>query len=164
MDVTADTNSGKDCVSAKGRTCRPRIEGAWTLGVYAWTPPERSTQPEPIKDLPKRLDGRPLIDTRSGVWPADDTVRFTFDATGRPFGLEQLCAGDLAERLRFSYTLGKGKSHGASCAVWRSGAFPMAMGVHDTRPGERVKVTAKITVDGGHPGRPVRWSVGLYGE
>ncbi len=38
------------------------------------------------------------------------------------------------------------------------------MSEHEARPGERVVVTARITVDGGHPDRPVRWSIGLYGE
>jgi hypothetical protein len=166
VSVTFDTTTtGTACV-VQGGTCRPvpRTEGTWTLGVYAWTPPDAPVRPEPVKDLPDRLGGRPLLDSRTGMWPADDTVRFEFDATGRSFGLDQICAGDLAERLRFEITVDGGVGHGSGCVVWRSGPFPLAMSEHKTRPGERVVVTARITVDGGHPHRPVRWSIGLYGE
>ncbi|MFD2352827.1 hypothetical protein ACFSTC_31355 [Nonomuraea ferruginea] len=95
VSVTFDTSTtGTACV-VKGGTCLPvpRTEGTWTLGVYAWTPPDRPVEPEPLKDLPDRLGGLPLLDSRTGMWLTDDTVRFEFDATGRSFGLDQICAG-----------------------------------------------------------------------
>ena len=167
MDVTFDTTTtGGGCVVDLDGNCRPvkRVVGTWSLGVYAWTPPDRPVEPEPVKTLPDRLGGRPLVDSRTGIWPRDDTVRFEFDATGRTFGLDQICTGDLASRLRFSFTVnGEEVPDGGGCGVWESGPFPMAMSEHPVRPGERVVVTAEITVAGGHPNRPVRWSVGLFG-
>ncbi|MFC4005963.1 hypothetical protein ACFOY2_01925 [Nonomuraea purpurea] len=49
-----------------------------------------------------------------------------------------------------------------NCAVWKSGPYPMALTEHVVPKGARVTVTGQVGVWGGHPNRPVRWSIGLY--
>ncbi|MFD9945709.1 hypothetical protein ACFWYW_32015 [Nonomuraea sp. NPDC059023] len=155
---------GKGCIRTKeSAPCEPpKFErSVWSLAFYEWIPPTRPVVPEEPGALPGRLGAMKLSETESGTWPEQDTV--TFRASGR-VGLEKICTGELAQRLSFEVAVnGKSTGGSGSCAVWKQGDFPWAMGLHTLPEGKISTVTLKLRMDGGgHPNRPVRWSVGLY--
>ncbi|MBB5078684.1 hypothetical protein [Nonomuraea endophytica] len=158
--------AGTGCIQTKknGPCDQPKIErSVWSLAFYEWIPPARPVIPEEPRALPGRMGEMKLRKSESGTWPEQDTV--TFRTTGA-IGLEKICTGDLASRLRFSVSVnGTDTGVNGSCAVWKRGDFPWAMGMHALPEGKTSTVTLKLRMDGGsHPNRPVRWSVGVYGK
>ncbi|GGO64189.1 hypothetical protein [Nonomuraea cavernae] len=158
--------SGTACVRADGKgPCEPvkPERAAWTLGVYEWTPPERPVEPKAPRALPRRIDGYSLADSSTGTWPREKSATFRVLGDGRPLGVDQICTGDLADRLWFAYRVnGKDSSSSGSCGVWKKGSFPMAMTTFTVPKGKQVTITVTLRMRGEATNRPVRWSVGLF--
>ncbi|MEV4223137.1 hypothetical protein [Nonomuraea sp. NPDC049725] len=162
VEVTFDaTRSG---VCGPGMTaCDEAVPAAWTLGVYEWTPPAEPADPAPVKEFPARFEGWKLAGSTSGVWPRDSVVRLEIEGHGRKVALDQLCSGELARRMRFTYRVGDEEpAGGASCGVWESGAYPAALTEVEVPEGERLVITGEVAAWGETTNRPVRWSVGVY--
>lgn len=159
--------SGTACTRSNAHAaCVPQQDKPteWSLAVYEWTPPPQPVVPDRPRDLPSRLDGWKLEESRSGSWPEDgDSVTFDVTGDGGKLGVDQICTGDLAGRLRFSLKV-NGEDTGSSgdCGVWEDGAFPSAMNEIEAPAGRRVTITISLDLRGEHTNRPVRWSVGLY--
>ncbi|GGP06717.1 hypothetical protein LDL08_16375 [Nonomuraea glycinis] len=168
--VTFDTaTSGSACVQAgAGGPCEPvkAKRGDWSLAVYEWTPPAEPVEPAPLKDLPRRLDGWKLADSKTGLWPQDTTARFEIVGTGRKLAFDQVCGGDLAGRVLVRTSTGlTGSPQSSTCPEWKSGPFPMAMTEFPAVPkGKRMVITVRISVIGETTNRPIRWSFGLYSK
>ncbi|MEV0612456.1 hypothetical protein AB0I81_03960 [Nonomuraea sp. NPDC050404] len=167
VTVTFDTTtSGRGCVrKVKGGPCLEvqKKEGGWRLAVYEWTPPSRPVTPEPVRAFPERLAGKKLAATATGVYPQDDTIELKVTSTTGRIGFDQLCSGDLADRMRFTLTIDGEKSPATSgCGVWKQGEFPMAMSEHRIPKGREVTVTGRIEIQGEHTNRPIAWGVGAY--
>ncbi|GLW13252.1 hypothetical protein Misp01_83800 [Microtetraspora sp. NBRC 13810] len=165
VTVTFNTvTSGWGCTQEEpGGPCVTQVpaHGSWVLGVYEWTPPARPVVPEPLRSIPRQIDEWRLTETRSGLWPQDTTATFEVGGQAGRVALDELCSGELATRLQFSFRV-NGESGGASssCGVWTSGGFPMAMNeLHLTEP---TTVTVELTMVGQSTNRPIRWSVGLF--
>ncbi|MBF8191101.1 hypothetical protein ITP53_36415 [Nonomuraea sp. K274] len=137
--------------------------GGWDLAVYEWTPPAEPVEPAQVKAFPDRLGGMELATSASGVWPQDSSFTMTAEGTGGQIGVEQLCTGDLATRMWFTFRVGdKELPQTSGCGVWEEGPFPMAMSEVTVPKGERVTVTGRLGGWGEFTNRPVRWSVGVY--
>ncbi|MEU4408138.1 hypothetical protein AB0F88_26770 [Streptosporangium sp. NPDC023963] len=166
-EVTATFNtviSGQSCTQEEpGGPCvtQARAHGSWVLGVYEWTPPARPITPEPLRNIPEKIGKWQLTETRSGLWPQDTTATFKVGGKAGKVALDQLCSGELATRLQFSFRA-NGQSGGTikSCGVWTSGKFPMAMSeLYLTEP---TTITVELSMVGQSTNRPIRWSVGLF--
>lgn len=168
--VTFDTTTrGIGCVHAgTGAPCEPvKVKrGDWSLAVYEWTPPAEPVEPAPVKDLPRRQDGWKLTDSKTGLWPQDTTARFEIVGTGRKLAFDQVCGGDLAQRLLVHTSTGlTGSPQSSTCPEWKNGPFPTAMAEFPAVPkGKRMVITVKISVIGEATNRPIRWSFGLYSK
>ncbi|NBE94786.1 hypothetical protein FE391_39685 [Nonomuraea sp. KC401] len=167
ITVTFDTvTSGYGCVSdRKGGKCRPQTphHAAWRLGVYEWTPPAEPVEPEEPRAFPARLGGMKLAAKSAGVWDDDRSFELVVESPGGKLGLEQLCTGDLAGRMWFTYRInGEDSGVTADCATWKSGPFPLAMGETTVPKGGKVRITGKVGLRGEATNRPVRWSVAAY--
>ncbi|MFC4120765.1 hypothetical protein [Nonomuraea zeae] len=167
VTVTFDTTtSGSGCV--RKRQDGPCVavtpkRADWSLAVYEWTPPARPVEPEQVRAFPTRLGGMRLATSRSGVWGEERDFSVTVTSGGGKLGIEQLCTGELAGRMWFSYTIdGRDTQSTVSCATWTRGPYPMAMQEYPVPKGKRVTVTGKMGIYGGHINRPVRWSIGVY--
>ncbi|TMR88994.1 hypothetical protein [Nonomuraea basaltis] len=164
VTVTFDTTTyGSGCVSkTKGGPCvpiEPRPVG-WSLAVYEWTPPARPVEAEPVRAFPGRLGGGKLAAFTSGMWPQDSSFTMTFKSTGTVL-IDQLCTGDLAGRMRFTFQV-DGSPGSGNCGIWKEGPFPMAMSEFWIPKGKQVTVRGKLRLRGESANRPVRWSVGAY--
>ncbi|MFB9199718.1 hypothetical protein ACFFV7_00825 [Nonomuraea spiralis] len=169
VTVTFDTATrGWGCVrKSKDGPCvtQKPDQAVWSLAVYEWTPPDRPVEPGPLKPFPKRLARWDLAAaTRQLVWPQDRTFTVTPGGDGGRIGIEALCAGDLAPRMRFTYLIegGEGGEVTATCGQWESGPYPMAMNEFRVPAGKPVKVTVRAGIMGPDTNRPVRWSVAVY--
>jgi hypothetical protein len=159
----------------KARTDLPAKSspGVWTLAVYEWTPPAEPVLPAPPRDFPQHLDDGGeseyrLLERKSGTWPLDRTVTFEATVPGATMGIEQLCSGALAGRLRFTFRVdGEDSGSTMSCVEWVSGDYPLTMSQFQV-PKSAGRVTVEIIwqMPGGfeddYAKRPVRWSIGLY--
>ncbi|MFI7701148.1 hypothetical protein [Nonomuraea sp. NPDC049480] len=169
VTVEFDTKtSGWGCtVAKKGGPCvsvKPK-RGDWGLAVYEWTPPTEPVDPGPLRDFPGKLGGMKLGDTVSGMWGEDTTFTLVVESTSGKIGLEQLCTGDLAPRMWFTYKVnGKGDPSVKGCAVWEEGPYPMAMSEFAVPKGKRVTITGRVGMWGDHTNRPVRWSTAVYAK
>ncbi|WP_030921306.1 hypothetical protein [Streptosporangium amethystogenes] len=166
-EVTATFNTvtfGQGCTQEEpGGPCvtQARAHGSWVLGVYEWTPPARPVTPEPLRNIPEKIGKWQLTETKSGLWPQDTTATFKVGGKAGKVALDQLCSGELATRLQFSFRA-NGQSGGTikSCGVWTSGKFPMAMSeLYLTEP---TTITVELSMVGQSTNRPIRWSVGLF--
>src|SRR5688572_4176792 len=82
---------------------------------------------------------------------------------GRKMGLDRLCTGVLAARLRFTIQVnGRDLGSRGNCGVWESGPFPMTITQFAAPAGRRLTVTLRWEVSGASTNRPIRWSVGLF--
>ncbi|MEV0203430.1 hypothetical protein, partial [Nonomuraea sp. NPDC050691] len=167
VTITFDTTThGWGCVrSGPKDACRPakEVRVPWDLAVYEWTPPDRPVQPAAPPAFLRHLGKWKLTDTRTGSWPGATSLTFRVRGDGRPVGVDQLCTGDLATRLWFTYEIDGEDTHGASgCGVWAKGPYPMAITMFDTRKGKPMTITVKLSMRSPAEGRPVRWSVGLF--
>ncbi|MBB6352163.1 hypothetical protein FHU36_008759 [Nonomuraea muscovyensis] len=167
--VTFDTTThGTACTREKpGGPCRPVKEerGDWSLAVYEWTPPAQPVEPEAPRPLPRRAGAFELAESRSGTWPRESSVTFRVRGDGRPIGVDQICTGDLADRLEFRYELnGRDTGASSSCGVWKRGAFPSAIKEFAVPKGRSATITVKASMRAEAPDRLVRWSVGLFRE
>ncbi|WP_049574266.1 hypothetical protein [Nonomuraea sp. SBT364] len=161
VSVTFDATRHGVC--GPGMDCGKPAPAAWTLAVYEWTPPAEPVEPGPVKDFPARFEGWKLAGSATGVWPRDDVVRLEIEGTGRKVALDQLCAGDLARRMWFTFQVGGRTPAGrTSCGVWESGAYPAALMEVEVPEGERLVITGRMGAWGQPANRPVRWSVGAY--
>jgi hypothetical protein len=137
--------------------------GDWQLAVYEWTPPAQAVDPEPLRAFPGKLGGMKLAETASGLWDRDSSFTLVVESPGGKIGLEQLCAGELGPRMRFTYRIdGKSTGSQSDCGVWKKGPFPMAMGELKVPKGRRVTITGTVAMLGESTNRPVRWSVAAY--
>ncbi|WP_043620108.1 hypothetical protein [Nonomuraea candida] len=167
VTVTFDTTTvGRGCVfEKKDGPCVPAKErpADWSLGIYEWTPPDRPVTPEPVRTLPDRLGGMKLARLATGRYPADASVEAEVVSRGGKIGIEQLCTGDLADRLWFTFTVdGKPASSTPGCGVWKKGPFPAAMSEFPVPRGRKVRISARIGSWGEHTSRPVNWAIGIY--
>ncbi|TDD17893.1 hypothetical protein [Nonomuraea diastatica] len=167
VTVTFDTKvSAYSCVSErKGGPCEPIKPRwvAWDLAVYEWTPPAEPVEPDALKAFPARLGGMELAAKAAGLGDEDRSFELVVESPGGKLGLEQLCTGELAPRMRFTYRIdGKDTGSTASCGIWKNGPFPLAMSEHAVPKGERVTITGKAALWGAATNRPVRWSVAAY--
>ncbi|MFI7637981.1 hypothetical protein [Nonomuraea sp. NPDC049400] len=165
--VTFDTITygSPGCGQEQGGTCGPVVpeQSTWRLAVYEWTPPARPVQPERGKALPARLAGWKLARSATGVSDRDRSFSLVVKSESGKVAIDQLCTGDLATRTWFTYQVGLEKSAAtATCAVWKTGPFPMAMAEFRVPKGERVTITGRLGVLGESTNRPVRWSAGVY--
>ncbi|WP_101789776.1 hypothetical protein [Nonomuraea indica] len=160
------TTQGWGCVRDKpSDPCRKVKEDPadWSLAVYEWTPPERPVEPPAPRALPRREGDLTLEETRSGTWPRESSATFRVRGDGREVGIDQICTGELADRLRFSSRVdGRDLGSNTSCGVWKSGSFPSAMMGITVPKGKTVTITVKASMPAEAPNRLVRWSVGLY--
>ncbi|MEU0571333.1 hypothetical protein ABZ297_38880, partial [Nonomuraea sp. NPDC005983] len=158
-----DTTRGRGCVWDKARnTCEPQQpkRGTWFLAAYEWMPPAKPVDPGEPKPFPAKVSGWKLAETKTGTFPQDATATFHLEG-GHSYGLDQLCTGDLASSLRFSY-LGAITGVVGSCGVWESGPWPYAMNEVRVPKGQRLRVSIRLSMPGEVGNRPVRWSVGLF--
>ncbi|WP_433444029.1 hypothetical protein [Nonomuraea sp. CA-141351] len=165
--VTFDTTvyGSPGCDQEKGGRCGPVVpQGtSWRLAVYEWTPPGRRVQPERGEVLPARLEGWKLARSATGVSDRDQSFSLVVKSESGKIAIEQLCAGDLAMRAWFTYTMDvQGSTTTTTCAVWKTGPFPMAMAEFQVPKGKRVTIKGRTGVWGESTNRPVRWSVGVY--
>ena len=86
--------------------------------------------------------------------------------TGRKLAFDQICGGDLAQRLLMHTSTGlTGSPQSTTCSAWKNGPFPMAMAELPALPkGKRMVITVRISVIGEATNRPIRWSFGLYSK
>ncbi|GAA3203002.1 hypothetical protein GCM10020216_001620 [Nonomuraea helvata] len=162
--VTFDTTvyGSPDCGQGKGRPCGPE-KTSWRLAVYEWTPPGRRIQPERGRALPARLEGWKLARSATGVSDRDQTFSLVVKSESGKIAIEQLCAGDLGMRAWFTYKIDFQESATTTtCAVWKTGPFPMAMAEFQVPKGKQVTINGRTGVWGESTNRPVRWSVGAF--
>lgn len=167
VTITFDTTTrGGGCVREKpSDPCREVKEDPadWSLAVYEWTPPERPVEPQAPRALPRRAGDLALEESRSGTWPRESSVTFRVRGNGRKVGIDQICTGELADRLRFSYEVnGRDTGSSSSCGVWKSGSFPSAITEFRVPKGTTATIRVKASMPAEAPNRLVRWSVGLY--
>ncbi|MEV4174667.1 hypothetical protein [Nonomuraea sp. NPDC049709] len=167
VTVTFDTTTtGWGCVvKKKGGPCVrvPEKRAGWDLAVYEWTPPSRPVTPEPVKAFPDRAGGRRLASMSTGVYPNDSTIELEVVSTGGRIGIDQLCSGDLAARMWFTYRVNGGQSPSTvMCGVWKEGPYPMAMSEFEVPKGKKVTITGRMGLWGEHTNRPVDWAVAVY--
>ncbi|MFG3438491.1 hypothetical protein ACGF0J_14705 [Nonomuraea sp. NPDC047897] len=167
VTVTFDTTTvGSACVREKpSDPCRKVEEEPtdWSLAVYEWTPPERPVEPPALRALPHRAGGLALTQSRSGTWPREASVTFRVRGNGRKVGVDQLCSGELAGRLRFRFEVdGRDTGSGTSCGGWKNGTYPLAISEVTVPKGRTATITVKASMPSAAPNRLVRWSVGLY--
>ncbi|MEW1840805.1 hypothetical protein AB0392_22920 [Nonomuraea angiospora] len=164
--VTFDTSAvARGCVQRKkdGPCVTPEPKAAtWNVAVYEWTPPARPVEPEPVKDFPDRLAGWKLARSATGMWDRNRSFTLMVTSPGGKIGVDQLCTGELATRMWFKYRIDAQESMATSCAVWKSGPYPMAMQEFFVPKGKRVTITGTMGLWGEYTNRPVRWSVGVY--
>ncbi|SEG97109.1 hypothetical protein SAMN05444920_110216 [Nonomuraea solani] len=165
ITVTFDTTTSGCVKETKGGPClppRPRLAD-WDLAIYEWTPPARQVTPEPLKEMPERLGGKRLAFATDSVWPKDSLYQMRVESASGRIGIDQICSGDLAGRLWFTYTIdGEETGSTSGCGVWKSGPFPMAMTEHKIPKGKKVDITVQVGLHGGHTNRPVRYAIGIY--
>ncbi|TDD04669.1 hypothetical protein E1292_18490 [Nonomuraea deserti] len=167
VTVTFDTDvSAYGCLrDGKGGSCEPLKPhwAAWSLAVYEWTPPAEPVEPDDLRAAPARLAGMKLAARTGGMWKEERSFELVVKSPGGKVGLEQLCAGDLAGRMWFTYRInGKDTGTTADCATWKGGPFPLAMGEHTVPKGEKVTITGEVGLRGEATNRPVRWEVAAY--
>ncbi|TDE41720.1 hypothetical protein E1295_29200 [Nonomuraea mesophila] len=167
VTVTFDTTTtGYGCVrEKKGGKCEPVKPhwAAWSLAVYEWTPPAEPVEPGELRAPPARLAGMRLAARTGGTWTDERSFELVVRSPGGKLGLEQLCTGDLAGRMWFTYRInGEDTGSTTDCGIWKSGPFPMAMGEHRVPKGEKVTITGKVGLWGEATNRPVRWVVAAY--
>ncbi|MEO3792103.1 hypothetical protein ABGB14_17985 [Nonomuraea sp. B10E15] len=167
VTVTFDTEiTGYGCVrEKKGGKCEPVKPhwAAWSLAVYEWTPPAEPVEPGELRSPPAKLAGMRLAAGTGGTWTKERSFELVVRSPGGKLGLEQLCTGDLARRIWFTYRInGKDTGSTADCGTWKSGPFPMAMAEHRVPKGEKVTITGKVGLWGEATNRPVRWVVAAY--
>ncbi|WP_371783227.1 hypothetical protein [Streptosporangium subroseum] len=170
VTITFDVSQGGDlaCTGTRAKhTCEPAVEKpdhrVWNLAIYEWTPPETPARPKAPKAFPKQVEGNRLVEVKTGVWPQDSKVTFEVTGRGRKMGLDQICAGALAARLRFIIQVnGRNLGSRGNCGVWESGPYPMAITQFDAPAGRRITVTLIWGMTSASTNRPVRWSVGLF--
>ncbi|MEU6796786.1 hypothetical protein ABZ907_34260 [Nonomuraea wenchangensis] len=155
------------CVRQKGEPCPTRTflqHADWPLAVYEYTPPARPVEPDPVEAFPSRLGTLKLAGQASGVWPHKSSFTLTVTSPGGYFRIEQLCTGDLADRLFISYQIGDQASPGAwDCGRHRTLDETNAMLWSEKVPkGTKITISGKVRVQAGHPNRQVGWSVGVY--
>ncbi|MGW4967075.1 hypothetical protein ACWEPL_58490 [Nonomuraea sp. NPDC004186] len=164
--VTFDTTVvARGCVQFKkdGPCVTPKPkEATWHVAVYEWTPPARPVEPEPVRDFPDRLAGWKLARSATGMWDRNRSFTLVVTSPGGKISLDQLCTGELATRMWFKYRVDAEESMATSCAVWKSGPYPMALQEFFVPKGKKVTITGKIGFWGEYTNRPVRWSVGVY--
>ena len=132
-----------------------RIAG-WQFAAYAWTPPA-TARPAPAEPrLPHSFTGPAatpgrgnvqwrLVASRSGDWPADQTVTITAPAGTSNLELSMVCAGPVAERLPVSMS-----SHGSpdgllrSCDTWTPGQPVPRQSTIDRQDGKPVTLTLRL--------------------
>ncbi|RVX40421.1 hypothetical protein EDD27_2828 [Nonomuraea polychroma] len=149
----------------KGGQCVPSKPDRtdWRLGVYEWTPPVQPVEPAPLKAFPGKLGRLKLAGQTSGVWDRDRSFEIVVKSPSGKIALEQLCSGDLASRVWFTYKVdGMDTGTGPTCVVWKQGPFPMAATEFTVPKGKRVTITGRVGMWGDSTNRPVRWSVAVY--
>ncbi|MEU6712064.1 hypothetical protein ABZ897_11365 [Nonomuraea sp. NPDC046802] len=152
----------------KDGLCLPEPrEADWSLAVYEWTPPARRVEPEPVKAFPERVGDMRRIANSTGLSDKEHEFTLTVTSSSGKIGIDQLCTGDLAQRLWFRYEINGGdKPVTGSCGVWKKGPYPMAkadfsIGVPKGKP---VRITGRMGLWGDSTNRPVRWSVGVFSK
>lgn len=167
FDTTTVTTRSCFTDEQKKMICEPPERkpdrSVWDLAVYEWTPPATAVVPPEPRAFPSRAEGNRLIDSKSGVWPQDTEVTFQVEGRGRKLGIDQICTGALAARLRFTFVV-NGRSTGSSgtCGTWKDGPYPMAISQFEAPKGRAITVKLTWELPGSGEGRPVRWSVGLF--
>ncbi|MGW0811041.1 hypothetical protein [Nonomuraea sp. NPDC002799] len=165
VTVGFDATTGGCLMDKKSGSCLPsRARRAdWSLAVYEWAPPAQQVVPQPVKDFRERLGDMKLAGSTSGVWDDDSSFSLSVTSPGGKIGFEQLCTGDLAARLWFTYEIGgKHQNSTGSCVVWEGGPYPKGMITFSVPKGKRVTVSGRIGLWGESGNRPVRWSLGVY--
>jgi hypothetical protein len=184
VTITFDVSQGSSLTctgTGAEQPCEPAVEKpdhrVWNLAIYEWTPPETPVWPEAPKAFPKQvggegpakakgqvlIKGENLIETKAGTWPQDSKVTFEVTGRGRKMGLDQICTGELAGRLRYTFQVnGRDLGSRGACGVWESGPYPMAITQFAAPAGRRLTVTLRWEMPGASANRPVRWSVGLF--
>ncbi|MFC4592232.1 hypothetical protein [Sphaerisporangium corydalis] len=156
------------CVQGSGKkTCEPvtgpQDQAVWHFAIYEWLPAETPSRPRAPKAFPERVEGEKLLEVRNGTWPQNSEATFKVMGRGRKLGLDQLCTGTLADRMRYTYQVnGRDLGVAGDCAVWTTGSYPMAISEFDAPAGKWITVRLRWEMPGAPTGRPVRWSVGLF--
>ena len=155
-------------------------ETGWQFAAYAWTPPA-TARPAPAEPrLPHNFTGPAaitgngnvqwrLIASRSGDWPADQTVTITAPAGTSNLELSVICAGPTGDRLQVSRI-----SHGSpdgllgSCDTYTPGQPVPGQATIDRQDGKPVRLTLRLQAPQADPAayakRTASWTVALYAE
>ncbi|SDH93503.1 hypothetical protein SAMN05421505_12734 [Sinosporangium album] len=78
---------------------RPRKLPVWRFGVYEWTPPGPGEAVPPSPLTPAPIEGRTVVGTTRGTWPATQELKITVPAKGRNFTFITYCGKHLARRI-----------------------------------------------------------------
>ena len=155
-------------------------ETGWQFAAYAWTPPA-TARPAPAEPrLPHNFTGPAaitgngnvrwhLVASRSGDWPADQTVTITAPADTSNLELSVICAGLTGNRLQVSRI-----SHGSpdgllgSCDTYTPGQPVPGQATIDRQDGKPVTLTLRLQAPQANPAayakRTASWTVALYAE
>jgi hypothetical protein len=156
------------------------LAAGWQFAAYAWTPPA-TARPAPAEPrLPHNFTGPAaitgngnvrwhLVASRSGDWPADQTVTITAPAGTSNLELSVICAGPTGDRLQVSRI-----SHGSpdgllgTCETYTPGQPVPGQATIVRQDGKPVTLTLRLQAPRADPAayakRTSSWTIALYAE
>lgn len=163
-----------------GRLGGERASAAWSIGLYEWTPPNKSDAAPKVPRLPDpSADGEEpayhLLGSKSGTWPDSRTVKITVPYRGQQLAVATICRGGAAERMETVGILIDGKLEDDTGPCDAEGLDVGEMtALHRPvldRAAEKGSVTVELRIHGPNSnGRddaaykklPFGWRVGIY--
>jgi hypothetical protein len=148
------------------------------FAAYAWTPPA-TARPAPAEPrLPRNFTGPApatgngnvrwhLVASRSGDWPADQTVTITAPAGASDLKLSVICAGPTGDRLQVS-RIRPGVPDGflGTCETYTPGQPVLGQATVVREDGKAVTLTLRLQAPRADPAayakRTSSWTVALY--